>query len=69
MPTGIRQVGRFCTLISVCFLMEISAAGDPSPPRQVAAVEGITEYQFDNGLRLLLFPDNSQAKVSVMLQL
>jgi len=65
MPTGIRQVGRFCTLISVCFLTEISAAGDPSPPRQVAAVEGITEYQFDNGLRLLLFPDNSQAKVSV----
>src|SRR2546426_8496014 len=34
-------------------------------PRKVAAVEGITEYQFDNGLRALLFPDNSQSKVTV----
>jgi zinc protease len=34
-------------------------------PRKIATVEGITEYQFDNGLRLLLFPDNSQSKVSV----
>ncbi len=35
------------------------------PPKKVATVEGITEYQFANGLRLLLFPDNSQSKVSV----
>jgi predicted Zn-dependent peptidase len=36
-------------------------------PRKVATVEGITEYQFDNGLRALLFPDNSQSKVTVNL--
>jgi len=30
-------------------------------------VEGLTEYQFDNGLRALLFPDNSQSKVTVNL--
>lgn len=35
------------------------------PPRKVASVEGITEYDFDNGLRLLLFPDDSQSKVTV----
>ena len=35
--------------------------------RKVATVEGITEYQFDNGLRALLFPDNSQSKVTVNL--
>src|SRR5262245_62782113 len=34
-------------------------------PKKVASVEGITEYQFDNGLRLLLFPDKSQSKVTV----
>lgn len=34
-------------------------------PRKVATVEGISEYQFDNGLRLLLFPDQSQSKVTV----
>src|SRR3954464_3162637 len=39
-----------------------TAAGEP---RKVATVEGITEYQFDNGLRALLFPDNSQSKVTV----
>src|SRR6266852_3552574 len=36
-----------------------------SEPRKVATVEGITEYQFDNGLRTLLFPDSSQSKVTV----
>ena len=34
-------------------------------PRKIATVEGITEYQFENGLRVLLFPDNSQSKVTV----
>src|SRR6266581_5585141 len=34
-------------------------------PKKIASVEGITEYQLDNGLRLLLFPDNSQSKVTV----
>ncbi len=36
-------------------------------PRRLASVEGITEYQFANGLRLLLFPDKSQSKVTVNL--
>jgi zinc protease len=34
-------------------------------PKKVASVEGITEYQLDNGLRVLLFPDKSQSKVTV----
>ena len=33
--------------------------------KKVASVEGITEYQLDNGLRVLLFPDSSQSKVTV----
>src|SRR5438105_1666395 len=36
-----------------------------NPPKKVVTVEGITEYQVDNGLRLLLFPDASQSKVTV----
>ena len=36
-------------------------------PRKVASVEGITEYQFENGLRTLLFPDPSQSKVTINL--
>ena len=42
-------------------------AAEPPAPRKIATVEGITEYQFDNGLRALLFPDNSQSKVTVNL--
>src|SRR4030095_7226797 len=42
-------------------------AAEPPAPRKVATVEGITEYQYDNGLRALLFPDNSQSKVTVNL--
>src|SRR5437588_11656111 len=34
-------------------------------PRKVATVEGITEYHLENGLRLLLYPDNSRSKVTV----
>src|SRR6266536_3677044 len=34
-------------------------------PKKIGSVEGITEYQLDNGLRVLLFPDSSQSKVTV----
>jgi zinc protease len=44
-----------------------TARAEISMPRKVATVEGITEYQFDNGLRALLFPDNSQSKFTVNL--
>ncbi|MBV8904903.1 MAG: insulinase family protein, partial [Acidobacteriia bacterium] len=37
----------------------------PTGVRKVTAVEGITEYAFPNGLRVLLFPDNSKPKVTV----
>ena len=33
--------------------------------QKVTSVEGITEYDFPNGLRVLLFPDNSKPKVTV----
>jgi zinc protease len=32
---------------------------------RVASVEGITEYQLDNGLRVLLFPDQSKQTITV----
>src|SRR3989454_7362513 len=59
---------------SGCFLSVLTLASalfatlpeaKSAEPRKVATVEGITEYQFDNGLRALLFPDNSQSKVTV----
>src|SRR5436853_4266416 len=49
--------------LSILAALPLCRAGDT--PRKVASVEGITEYQMDNGLRVLLFPDNSQSKVTV----
>src|SRR5690554_4244363 len=33
--------------------------------KKIATVEGITEYQMDNGLKVLLFPDNSSQTITV----
>ena len=35
------------------------------PPVKVTTVEGITEYRLQNGLRVLLFPDNSKQTITV----
>lgn len=45
----------------------LPAAGGAPAPQPVASVEGIHEYDYDNGLRVLLYPDNSQSKVTVNL--
>src|ERR1700745_4163466 len=52
---------RFLTTLTAATPLFLVAA----EPRKIASVEGITEYQLDNGLRVLLFPDGSQSKVTV----
>ncbi|MBX2900987.1 MAG: insulinase family protein [Cyclobacteriaceae bacterium] len=37
----------------------------PPPPTKVTSVEGITEYRLANGLRVLLFPDQSKQTFTV----
>ena len=42
--------------------------GQPSLPKgvtRVTSVEGITEYRLDNGMRVLLFPDQSKQTITV----
>src|SRR5712691_7442442 len=51
--------------LGLLLLASIQFASAAEAPKRIASVEGITEYQLDNGLRLLLFPDNSQSKVTV----
>ena len=51
-------------LLGTAFFAPTTAAAAEAPTK-VASVEGITEYRYANGLRLLLFPDASQSKVSV----
>jgi len=53
---------------SVCFvplLMNTVSLADSKMPTKITTVEGITEYSLENGVRVLLFQDRSQPKVTV----
>ena len=56
-------------LLLVAFVLAVAvgsvAQALPNGVQKVTAVEGITEYAFPNGLHVLLFPDSSQAKITV----
>jgi zinc protease len=42
-----------------------TAQKKPAPPVKITSVEGITEYQLANGLKVLLFPDPSKPTITV----
>jgi len=56
---------RLCLTFLLFISIPLSRAAES--PRKVASVEGMTEHQLENGLRILLFPDSSQSKVTVNL--
>jgi zinc protease len=59
---------RCGTLLAVGLLACLAPAVCPAAeaaPQKVATVEGITEYRLDNGLRIVLFPDDSRPVVTV----
>ena len=61
------RIGPICWVI-LCTTMVGGVslgAGEQATAKKTASVEGITEYELPNGLRLLLFPDKSQSKVTV----
>ncbi len=52
---------------ALAYLAPPAMAAEPAAaPQKVVSVEGITEYHLDNGLRVVLFPDPSSAKVTVV---
>ena len=50
---------------AVCLLLTAGVAFAQQAPQRVTSVEGITEYRFANGLRVLLFPDQSKPTITV----
>ena len=56
---------RPATVLALFACCALGVGAEPPTPRKIATVEGIAEYQFANGLRVLLFPDNSQSKFTV----
>src|SRR5438128_10157915 len=57
------SLGLLCFV--VLFAPSLSRGADG--PKKIVTVEGITEYQLDNGVRILLFPDPSTSAVTVNL--
>src|ERR1044071_5560446 len=51
--------------LAVLVFCAIVVVAQPAAPTKVTSVEGITEYKLANGMSVLLFPDNSKAKVTV----
>jgi zinc protease len=43
----------------------VSQTTKAAGPEMITTVEGITEYRLDNGMKVLLFPDESKPKVTV----
>jgi zinc protease len=56
---------RVCAAVFLAALCCTAQAALPPGVTQGPSVEGITEYALGNGLKVLLFPDASQAKTTV----
>ncbi len=56
---------RACLCLSMLLAGSAFAIALPAGVTQGPAVEGITEYRLPNGLKVLLFPDNSRPTVTV----
>jgi len=53
-------------LLCAVFLLQASSQVHAQPaPQRITSVEGITEYRLANGLKVLLFPDNSRPTITV----
>jgi len=52
-------------IILAAALTAVFAQTLPQGVQKVTSIEGITEYSFPNGLRVLLFPDNSKPKITL----
>ncbi|WP_417871242.1 M16 family metallopeptidase, partial [Winogradskyella sp.] len=55
---------NFRTAFVLAFALLFSIIAE-AQTKQTASVEGITEYKLDNGLKVLLFPDNSSQTITV----
>jgi hypothetical protein len=52
-------------VLTVCALTAVFAQTLPAGVAQKASMGGMTEYDFPNGLRVLLYPDPADPKITV----
>jgi len=56
---------RLRILSALAFILVIGSLTAQKAPEKITSVEGITEYRLENGLKVLLFPDNSVPNITV----
>ena len=61
----LRSLPLAIALVAVAAALPASAQQSAAELEPVTSVEGITEYQLDNGLRVLLFPDPTKPQITV----
>ncbi len=68
-PIAVRALScKLFAALALSMLLAPAASAKESttaPPTRVTSVEGITEYKLANGLRVLLFPDQSKPTITV----
>ena len=52
-------------LFAAFYLMTYQASAQSGDMKHITTVEGISEYQLDNGMKVLLFPDPSKPQITV----
>jgi zinc protease len=65
--TSARATRMVALVALLALLAPVTAHAQTAAPKKIVAIEGITEYRLDNGLRVLLFPDESSPNVTVNL--
>jgi zinc protease len=54
------------SLVALAYFANLAPlSAQPPQPKKIVTVEGITEYQFPNGCKFLLFPDPSASTVTI----
>ncbi|WP_420457832.1 M16 family metallopeptidase [Neolewinella sp.] len=64
-PIFLRYLYLLLLLGPLALTAQDAASDNSATPEPVTAVEGITEYRLDNGLTVLLFPDQSVPTITV----
>ncbi|WP_454689059.1 M16 family metallopeptidase [Achromobacter aloeverae] len=66
LPRRLATLLFFCSLIVFCSLAcQAAKASAPDGYVKIRSAEGVAEYRLDNGLRVLLAPDDAQASTAV----
>jgi zinc protease len=67
-PRTLRRLGLTVCLFALNWIACPALFAAPADaPQKIVTIEGITEYRLDNGLQILLFPDDSTPNVTVNL--